>query len=77
MVNFNSFQGIVTMIQDFITGSNGEGEGYYKIISVENETGAMVNFVVVPTTYFVDQAIVNVGDRVRGYYDGNAPVPLI
>ncbi len=64
------------MIQDFITGVN-EEEGCYKIISVENETGAMVNFVIAPNTYFVDQAIVAVGDRVTGYYDRNAPVPFI
>ena len=46
-------------------------------MSVENEVGATVNFVVSPTTYFVDHAMVAVGDRVTGYYDGNAPVPLI
>ncbi|WP_085506586.1 hypothetical protein [Thalassobacillus devorans] len=76
MVQFNAFWGTVTMIQDFITGVN-EEEGCYKIISVENETGAMVNFVIAPNTYFVDQAIVAVGDRVTGYYDRNAPVPFI
>ncbi|GGC95247.1 hypothetical protein GCM10007216_27500 [Thalassobacillus devorans] len=76
MVQFNPFRGTVTMIQEFITGVN-EEEGCYKIISVENETGALVNFIVAPTTYFVDQAIVNVGDMVTGYYDRNAPVPFI
>ena len=39
--------------------------------------GGIANFVVSPTTYFVDQAMVAVGDRVTGYYDTNAPVPLI
>ena len=65
------------MISDFFTGQNGEGEGCYQLMSVENEVGATVNFVVSPTTYFVDHAMVAVGDRVTGYYDGNAPVPLI
>jgi hypothetical protein len=77
MVNFISFSGTVTMISDFMISQNGEGEGCYQLISVENELRAMVNFVVSPTTYFVDHAMVKVGDRVTGYYDGDAPVPLI
>jgi hypothetical protein len=77
MVNFISFSGTATMISDFMISQNGEGEGCYQLISVENELRAMVNFVVSPTTYFVDHAMVKVGDRVTGYYDGDAPVPLI
>ncbi|MEC2075651.1 hypothetical protein [Metabacillus fastidiosus] len=77
MINFNSFHGTVTMISDFIIGQNGEGEGCYKLMSVENGSGAIVNFVVSPTTYFVDHLMVAAGDKVTGYYDGNAPVPLI
>jgi hypothetical protein len=30
-----------------------------------------------PTTYFVDHVMVAVGDRVTGYYDGDAPTILI
>lgn len=77
MTNFYSFQGTVTMISDFYTGQNGEGEGCYKLFSVDNGAGALVNFVVAPATYFVDHVMVAVGDRITGYYDGNAPVPLI
>ena len=77
IVNFKSFYGTVTMISDFMVGQNGEGGGCYKLISVENELGAIVNFVVSPTTYFVDHVMVAIGDRITGYYDGNAPVPLI
>jgi hypothetical protein len=77
MTNFYSFQGTVTMISDFYTGQNGEQEGCYKLLSIDNGLGAIVNFVVSPTTYFVEHAVVTVGDRVTGYYDGNAPVPLI
>jgi hypothetical protein len=77
MVNFMSFYGTITMISDFMTGQNGEGEGCYKLISVEDGAGGSVNFVVSPTTYFVDHVMVAVGDRITGYYDGNAPVPLI
>lgn len=67
----------VTIISDFFTGQNGEGEGCYKLITVENGLGALVNFVVSPSTYFVDYVMVAVGDQVTGYYDGNAPTLLI
>ena len=75
MTNFYSFQGIVTSIRDFNIGQN--REGCYKLFTVENEMGSVVNFVVTPTTYFVDHVIVAIGDRITGYYDGDAPVPLI
>ncbi|WP_121610634.1 hypothetical protein [Mesobacillus foraminis] len=77
MTNFYSFHGTVTMISDFATGQNDTSEGCYKLISVENGLGELVNFVVSPSTYFVDHAVVAAGDRVTGYYDGDAPVPLI
>lgn len=76
-MNLLSFQGSVTEMNEFMTGQNGETEGCFKQMSVEDRQGRIVNFVVSPTTYFVDQAIVNIGDRVTGYYDGDAPVPLI
>jgi hypothetical protein len=63
------------MINDFFTNKN--DEGCYKLISVDNGLGALVNFVVSPKTYFVDQVMVSVGDQVTGYYDGNAPALLI
>ena len=77
MVNFQAFQGTVTMISDFMTGSNGEGEGCYTLLTVDNGNGNIVNFVISPNTYFVDYAMVAVGDRVTGYYDGDAAAPLI
>ena len=77
MVNFKLFHGVVTQIDDFSIGQNGEKEGCYKLMTVEDSTQGIVNFVVSPSTYFVNQEIVNPGDRVTGYYDGNAPVPLI
>ncbi|AGK54613.1 hypothetical protein [Bacillus sp. 1NLA3E] len=77
MTNFYSFHGTVNMISDFFTGQNGKREGCYKFITVENGLGAIVNFVVSPTTYFVDHVMVTVGDRVTGYYDGDAPALLI
>ncbi len=77
MTNFYSFHGTVTAINDFFTGQNGEREGCYKLFTLENESGAIVNFVISPSTYFVDHEIIMVGDRVTGYYDGDLPVILI
>ncbi|ARK30865.1 hypothetical protein [Halalkalibacter krulwichiae] len=77
MINFASFRGIITMISDFVTGQNGPNEGCFKIISVNNGNGATVHFVVSPSTYFVDHITVQVGDLITGYYDADAPVPLI
>lgn len=75
VTNFKSFHGTVTRISDMYTGQ--DGEGCNKFITVEDNSGAIVNFVVTPTTYFVDHVMVTVGDRVTGYYDGNAPTILI
>jgi len=76
MTHFGSFYGIVTTINDFWTENN-EISGCYKLMSVQNEEGSIVNFVVTPTTYFVDHIQVSAGDMVTGYYDADAPVPLI
>ncbi|MCE4050746.1 MULTISPECIES: hypothetical protein [Bacillaceae] len=77
MVKFYFFQGIVTNISDFPTSQNNEGNGCHKIFTVEDHTGSIVHFVIAPSTYFIDHLIVQPGDRVTGFYDGNAPVPLI
>ncbi len=77
MEKFQPFHGMITTINDFWIGANDEGAGCYKLISVENEYGNLVNFVVTPTTYFVDHVMVIPGDMVTGFYDTNAPVPLI
>jgi hypothetical protein len=77
MINFQSFSGYVTTISDFMITPTNEDAGCYKLFSLDNGSGSIVNFVVSPSTYFVDHAMVSVGDWVTGYYDGNAPVPLI
>ena len=76
MANFQSFSGIITMINDFWTGAEAP-TGCYKLMTVENRDGNIVNFVVTPDTYFVDHAMVRVGDAIIGFYDADAPVPLI
>ncbi|MGW6193196.1 hypothetical protein ACWFRC_21330 [Bacillus cereus] len=76
MKNFQSVEGTITMINDFATGSN-EEMGCNKLISVNNGYGTLINFVVKPNTYFIDYVTVVIGDKVSGFYDANAPVPLI
>ena len=77
MQKFQPFRGMITMINDFLIDESGEGSGCYKLMSVENGYGNSVNFVVQPDTYFVDHVMVSLGDIVTGFYDINAPVPLI
>lgn len=77
MMNFLSFSGIVRSINDFWITANDEEGGCNKLITVENEHATIVNFVVEPATYFVDHVMVKVGDRISGYFDGNAAVPMI
>jgi hypothetical protein len=77
MVSFIPFSGTVTEINDFPTSSNDVSGGCYQLFSVENGRGDLVNFVIAPDTYFVDHRVVRVGDRVTGFYDADAPVPLI
>ena len=58
-------------------GWNDEDAGCYQLFSVDNGRGDLVNFVVEPDTYFVGHQVVSVGDQVTGFYDADAPVPLI
>ncbi|SKC76643.1 hypothetical protein [Maledivibacter halophilus] len=76
MTTFGSFYGIITRIDDFNSGSE-ESLGCYKIMTVQKIDGNIVNFIITPTTYFVYNTMMVVGDVVIGFYDMNAPVPLI
>lgn len=76
MINWGSFYGTITRIYDIGSGIE-KPEGCYKIMTVQSGNDNIANFVITPTTYFVDQVMMSVGDTVIGYYDLNAPVPLI
>jgi hypothetical protein len=76
MAIFQSFQGIISMIDNSWTGYGGRS-GCYKLITVTGQNQSIVNFIVSPNTYFVDQVMVSIGDSVVGFYDANAPTPLI
>lgn len=77
VIKFQAFSGTITRIEDLWINENKGLAGCFKRMSVENEDGTLVNFVVEPSTYFVAQAKVQVGERVVGFYDGNAPAILI
>ncbi len=76
MAAFGSFTGILASIDEFYAGE-AAAAGCYKLFSVQNAEGNTVNFVVTPATYFVDHVMMTVGNVVTGFYDANAPVPLI
>lgn len=77
MTNFYSFHGTIMEITDFYSGQLGEKEGCTKLFTLQNDLGAIVNFVVTPSTYVVDHIPLVVGDRITGYYDGDLPAILI
>lgn len=76
MTSFHSFHGTITEITNF-NASQGGKKGCTKLFTLRNNMGVIVNFVVSPSTYFVDHETLVVGDRVTGYYDANAPAILI
>ena len=76
MQRFGSFSGVVTHISDFFSG-NEQTAGCDKMVTVVDTNGNIVNFVVTPSTYFVGQVMLRKGDKVIGFYDAHAPVPLI
>jgi hypothetical protein len=73
-IRWQAVHGMITDIRDFEGGQN--DQGCYKFITVQSPLGP-VNFVITPSTYFVDQFRAAVGDTVTGYYDANMPVVLI
>lgn len=68
---FGSFRGTVVEIKDFtpIEGA--------KIISLEDEDKMPINMIVSKDTYVVNNAEIQVGSTVTGYYQANSPMILI
>lgn len=77
MNQFLSFEGVVTMIEDFMVDQSGTDSGCYKLFTMENRDRTVTSFIVGPDTYFVDQVKVTVGDFITGWYDSTVAVPLI
>ena len=76
MNNYVAFSGVVTEINDFSINDPHQ-MGCYKTYSIDDGHGNVVNFIVAPTTYFLNQEIVSIGDTVTGFYGANEPAPLI
>ena len=74
---FAAFSGTVSMIEDFPISQDDASAGCYKLMSLESVTMGPVNFIISPETYFVNHEVIEAGDEVTGFYDANAPVPLI
>lgn len=68
---FNSFTGTVKEIRDF---AGVEGSKY---VLVENSAGETANIVIMPDTYFVNDAKITVGSVITGFYEANAPMLMI
>jgi len=75
MVQFKAFTGTVVSMNDL--HSSEYGEGCTKMIALQNEEGAQVNFILTPSTYVVNQDMIAIRDTVTGYYDANAPAIMI
>lgn len=76
-INFQAFTGLITHMEYYPFYPTDEETGCHKFITVQNETGMIVNFIAGPNTYFVNHEMVSVGDQITGYLDGDVPVILI
>lgn len=77
MMQFLSFTGVVKNIHS-LDRQNYEGNrGCVQLFTVESDSREIVNFYVSPDTYFVRHEVIRIGDRVTGFYNANAPAPLI
>lgn len=73
---FAAVSGTITRIEDFSPDPNASAS-CYKLLSLESKDMGPINFVISPSTYFVDHEVVEVGEEVTGFYDANAPAILI
>ncbi len=70
-VVFGSFTGTVVSISE---SEYAQGIKHY---AVENEEKAHATIVVTPNTYILDNAEIEVGSKITGYYNANAPMIMI
>lgn len=76
-MQFLSFTGTVTKIQNLEMGMQGGASRCMQLFTVEDHQGTIVNFLISQDTYFLHHEMIEEGDQITGYYDANAPVPLI
>ncbi len=64
-------QGIVTNISDL------NDDGCTKLFELRDQNGRITNFIVTPSTYFINQANISRGMSITVFYDADAPAVLI
>lgn len=74
--SFDRIQGIIVDMVPMRMGSR-RADGCMIFVTVEDEEGNIVNFIISPTTYVVDDTTLSVGMRCDFWYRTDAPVPLI
>lgn len=72
MIQFHAFTGKVMDISTM-----GKDDGCTKMIALQNQEGTLVNFVLSPGTYVLNQEMLAIGDHVTGYFNANAPTIMI
>lgn len=76
MTQYNSYSGTILSIEDILLDSR-DTLGCNKLFTIEDNDRNIITFLVTPSTYFIDNTNAKEGDYVTGFYDANAPVPLI
>lgn len=73
---YKAITGKVMDIDNFWTNSQSPS-GCVKILTIKTRNESVVNFIVEPTTYFVNCVAIRIGDIITGFYDPNVPTPMI
>ncbi len=72
--SYSWFRGVVT---DVRAAGDGRGSGGCLFIyRIEDEERSLAEFLITPDTYFVNQARIELGMPVIGFYDMNAPMVM-
>lgn len=76
MASFFPITGTISQIEP-MQSSSGGWCGCSLLISVTTPCQGMVNLVVTPYTYILNQEPLQAGDSITAFYDASAPAPLI
>lgn len=76
MSKFESVSGIVTEIEVSQVTQN-DHSGCVMRMTLTKRGGEITNFIIDPTTYFLNNVTLQKGDKVTAFYDTNVPVILI
>ncbi len=76
MTVMSSYSGKIISIEDVRLDAR-DTFGCNKLFTIQDKDKNIINFIVTPSTYFIDEKMASEGDYVTGFYDSNAPTPLI